>query len=536
MIDNNIINQVVIVGGGTAGWLTAAKLAKKLNSKAEQAVQVTLIESPDIPTIGVGEGTWPTMRKTLAELDIDESEFMRFCHASFKQATKFVNWQTSPQQTSPKQTRQTSPAQHNEMVAQDNAYYHLFSSVVNADEFNLSPYWLLSDKQQSYADFVSPQAQICQQKLAPKTMLNKPYEGLVNYAYHLDAGKFADFLKQICCQKLGVHFISANVTNVELDQQGLISAVVTDSAGRIAGDFFVDCSGFKCLLLGETYGVKFKPINDILFTDHAIAIQVPYEREDETVNSETISTAQSAGWIWDIGLSNRRGTGFVYCADFISHDDAEQTLRHYIGEQAEPLNCKKIKMNCGYREEFFHGNCVAIGLSAAFVEPLEASAIFLIEASANMLCEQFPRHKSLLAHSAQKFNQSFHYRWQKTIDFIKLHYYLSKRTEDFWLANKAENSIPETLKAQIDSWRYQPVSQYDFPHVFEPFLQDSYQYVLHGMGFEQNIHYNASAYAQQQLADSIAMKNKKLTENLLAKLPSNRQLLMQLKQHSFQPL
>jgi len=515
---NNNINQVVIVGGGTAGWLTAAKLAKKLNSVAEDAVQVTLIESPDIPTVGVGEGTWPTMRKTLAELDIDESEFMRFCFASFKQATKFVNWKETPK------------ANHS------NSYYHLFSGIIAAEEFNLSPYWTMSDKQQSYADFISPQAAICQQGLAPKNMANRAYEGLVNYAYHLDAGKFAEFLKELCVNKFGVNFISANVTKVKVNDQGDIDAVETDKAGIVIGDFFVDCSGFKCLLLGETYGIKFKSIKDTLFTDHAIAMQVPYQSPGQDISSETISTAQSAGWTWDIGLANRRGTGYVYCSDFISHDEAEATLRAYVGPQAEQLSSRRIKMNCGYREKFWHRNCVAIGLSAAFVEPLEASAIFLIEASANMLCDQFPRHRSLLPMVEKKFNESFNYRWKKTIDFIKLHYFLSNRTEGFWQANKALSSVPDSLQEQIENWRYQPISQYDFPHVYEPFLQDSYQYVLHGMGFAQQIAHNSASFHQQRMAENITQKNQKVTQQLLAKLPTNRALIEQLMKHNFQAI
>jgi len=516
---NNNINQVVIVGGGTAGWLTAAKLSKKLNSVAKDAVQVTLIESPDIPTIGVGEGTWPTMRKTLAELDIDESEFMRFCYASFKQATKFVNWKETPTATN-----------------DTNSYYHLFGGIVGAEEFNLSPYWTMSDRSQSYADFISPQAAICQQGLAPKSMTNRAYEGLVNYAYHLDAGKFAEFLKELCVKKFGVKFISANVTKVNIDEHGDIYAVDTDKSGVIAGDFFVDCSGFKCLLLGETYGIKFKSIKDTLFTDHAIAMQVPYQSSGQEINSATVSTAQTAGWTWDISLANRRGTGYVYCSDFISHDEAEATLRAYVGPQAEQLSSRRIKMNCGYREKFWHRNCVAIGLSAAFVEPLEASAIFLIEASANMLCEQFPRHRSLLPMVEKKFNESFTYRWKKTIDFIKLHYFLSNRTEGFWQANKILSSVPDSLQEQIENWRYHPISQYDFPHVYEPFLQDSYQYVLHGMGFSQQISHNTASFNQQRMADNITHKNQKITQQLLAQLPTNRVLIDQLMKHSFQAI
>jgi len=517
-MNNGIINQVVIVGGGTAGWLTAAKLAKHLGSNKSESVQVTLVESPDISTIGVGEGTWPTMRKTLADLDIEEHDFINYCNASFKQATKFVNWKT--------------PA----INGQDSVYYHLFNSIVNADEFNLSPYWSMSDKQIDYADFVSPQALVCDNGFAPKTILNRGYDGLLNYAYHLDAGKFADFLKKISCERFGVKHISANVVSTNLNILGEISSIETKELGQIKGDFFIDCTGTRCLLLGKALGIEFTPINDILFTDNAIAMQVPYLDENEAISSSTISTAHAAGWTWDIGLSNRRGTGYVYCSDFVSHDQAEQTLRDYIGPRAEQLSTRRIKIASGYRKKFWEKNCVAIGMSAAFVEPLEASAIFLIEASANMLCELFPRNKKQLPAVEKTFNDSFNYRWKRTIDFIKLHYFLSQRKDAFWLENKSINSVPDSLIEQLEHWKHRPVSRYDFQNTFEPFIQDSYQYVLHGMGYAQELESNASTFNQHSMVDSILMKNEKFKQHLQKNLPTNRELLTKVKAFGFQKI
>jgi flavin-dependent dehydrogenase len=517
-MDNKTVNQVIIVGGGTAGWLTAAKLAKHLNSSDPRSVQVTLVESPDIPTIGVGEGTWPTMRKTLAELGINENEFLTYCNASFKQGTKFVNWQSTPE---------SGESKH---------YYHLFSSVVDSAEFNLSPYWMLGDQAQPYAEYVSAQAAVCESALAPKLISNRCYEGIQNYAYHLDAGKFADLLRDFSCKTLGVKHLKANVINVNLDKDDLISSIDTDSQGRLEADFFVDCSGFRSLLLGQTYGIDFVSIKDCLLADHAVAIQVPHQQEQPVIQSTTISSAQSAGWIWDIGLANRRGTGYVYGSDFIDHDQAEQTLRDYIGPEADKLDARTIKMNCGYRSKFWHNNCVAIGLSAAFVEPLEASAIFLVEAAANMLCDQFPRHKSLMPMVEKKFNESFHFRWTKTINFIKMHYCLSQRNEPFWLENRREDSIPETLEEQLAHWKHHPVSRYDFSHVFDPFPQDSYQYVLHGMGFEQQLDYASSSYHDLLRVNQYQIQKKKFQEKLLAQLPSNHELLQKVAKYGFQNL
>jgi len=514
------IKHVVIVGGGTAGWLTAANLAKKFNSHDKSSIQVTLIESPDIPTVGVGEGTWPTMRKTLAKIGISESEFLTKCNASFKQATKFVNWKETPK-------NETS-----------NHYYHLFTSIFDPADFNLAPYWNLGKvgQGQTYADSVSVQGKICELGLAPKTILNKEFEGVQNYAYHLDAGLFAKLLKDHCVEKLGVVHIPANVTEVNLDEEGYISSVSTDVADDISGDFFVDCSGFRSLLLGDALGIPFHSISDTLLTDHAVTIQVPYSDESSPIASTTISTAQVAGWTWDIALSNRRGPGYVYSSKHTTHEAAEQTLRDYIGSQAEGLEARVIKMNVGYRDKFWHKNCFAIGLSAAFVEPLEASAIFLIEASANMLSELMPKNRSTMHLIEEKVNTSFKFRWEKTIDFIKMHYFLSKREEPFWQANKDLSTVPKTLIDSLDRWKDQLVTSYDFDNVYEPFPLESYQYVLYGMGFEQDLRYSESAYSMTDVAQRNYSQVQSIAQQLEKQLPNNRDLLNKFKQHGFQKI
>ena len=519
-MSNETIDHIVIVGGGTAGWLTAANLAKQFNCNDKSAIQVTLIESPDIPTVGVGEGTWPTMRKTLAKIGISESEFLTKCNASFKQATKFVNWKETPKN------------------GESNHYYHLFTSIFDPADFNLAPYWNLGlvGKGQSYADSVSVQGKICELGLAPKTILNKEFEGIQNYAYHLDAGLFAKLLKEHCIEKLGVTHIAANVTKVQLDEDGYISCVNTDVVPSVSADFFVDCSGFRSLLLGDALGVPFHSISDTLLTDHAVTIQVPYPDNETAIASTTISTAQEAGWTWDIALANRRGTGYVYSSKHTSHEEAEQTLRDYIGDEAKGLEARLIKMNVGYREKFWHKNCFAIGLSAAFVEPLEASAIFLIEASANMLSELMPKNRKTMHLVEEKVNASFKFRWEKTIDFIKMHYYLSKRNEPFWQENKDLSTVPESLLNSLERWKSQLVTNYDFDNVYEPFPLESYQYVLYGMGFEQELDYKISAYSMTEVAKKNYQQVQNIARQVEKQLPKNRDLLTKVKQHGFQKI
>ncbi len=514
------INNIVIVGGGTAGWLSACNLAKQLNVVDDNSFNITLIESPDIPTIGVGEGTWPTMRKTLSKLEIDEAEFMRECDATFKHGTKFVNWRETPKNGS------------------SEYYYNLFTSFVQPEEFNLAPYWQLGlANGKSYPDAVSMQEQICEQGLAPKMITTKAYDGLVGYAYSMDAGKFGMLLKKLATNKLGVKHISANVNSVNLDEEGYISSLETDNAGKISGDFFVDCTGTKALLIGDALKIPFKSFSDTILTNHGVFMQVPYESEDSPIVPCTVSTAHEGGWTWDISLTSRRGVGYVYSDNYTDHDRAEQTLRDYIGPQAKDLEANRVKVNVGQREKCFHKNCLALGMAAAFIEPLEASAIFLMEAGSNMLADLFPRHKNALLQVEKTFNESFNYRWAKTADFIKMHYYLSKRDDsDFWIDNRDPKTVSDSLLERLEHWKTQPISKYDFPNTFEPFTMESYQFILYGMNNNIDLSHNEGAFGQTKQAQTIFNDIQKMTEKALKELPNHRELLNKIRQYGLQSI
>lgn len=514
------IDQVVIIGGGTAGWLSAAILAKKLNSRDSASVQITLIESPTIPILGVGEGTWPTIRNTLQMIGVDESEFMRECDATFKQGAEFVNWRETP------------------APGTSHSYFHPLSAVFHsAYNFSLAPYWLLGQSNLPYDLATTTQSRISMLGLAPKKITTPSYGAIQNYSYHLNANKFAEFLKRHCIEKLGVKFISANVVDVHLGEQGHITAVSTDTAGEIVGDFFVDCSGSRALLLGQALGVGWHKIDDIIFNDTALAMQVPYADADAPIASHTIATAHEAGWTWDIGLHNRRGVGYVYSSRHTTDERAEQVLRDYVGEQAKGLEVRKIPLNLGYREQFWKGNCVAIGMSAAFIEPLEASAIFLVEAAANMLADAFPRARASLEYTERKFNATFKLRWDKSIDFIKLHYCISgRRDTQYWRDNVDPASIPATLKEKLAQWQYQAPTKYDFDYAFEPFVLDSYLFVLYGLGFNTSLKGNESAYAEGDVAQAKFDEINQLTERLKLELPTHRQLIDKVYQYGFQAI
>jgi tryptophan halogenase len=510
------VRNIVIVGGGTAGWLTAGVIAARHRSLMGHGFTVTLIESPNMPIIGVGEGTWPTLRTTLARMGVSESDFFRECDAAFKQGARFARWMTG---------------------AADDGYYHPLMLPQNFGQVNLAPHWLAQESGDSFCDAVCAQGRLCDDGLAPKTIATAEYDGLANYAYHLDAGKFAPFLQRHCCEKLGVRHILADVEQVKMQDNGDIRAVQTAQAGEIEGDLFIDCTGFRALLIGEAMGVPFRDCSDILFCDTALAMQVPYDAPDSAIASHTISTAQSAGWIWDIGLPTRRGIGHVYSSSHISDDEAEQELRAYIGSAAHDLDARKIRIRSGHREIFWKGNCVAVGLAAGFLEPLEASAIVLIELSAKIIAEQMPACREVMGIVASRFNATTHYRWGRIIDFLKLHYVLTKRTDsDFWRDNVRDESIPDRLKELLLLWRYQsPWFHDEFDRAEEVFPAASYQYVLYGMGFRTDVD-PASLGRDHHLAARALRENAKMTERLRAGLPHHRDLINRIVERGLQPV
>lgn len=515
------IKQVLIIGGGTAGWLSAAILASQLASAEQGGIQITLVESPDIPILGVGEGTWPNLRATLQKIGVSESDFIRECDATFKQGAEFINWRETPES------------------GKSHSYYHPLATVNHSSyDFNLAPFWLLQDanSRQAYDQSVAAQARLCDAGLAPKQIVMPEYSAAQEYAYHLNANKFADFLRKHCTQKLGVGYVSANVTQVCQDSMQYITHVCTDNpeTPQLHADFFIDCSGSKGLLINLTYQIPWVDISKVIFNDTALAVQVPYPETEQPIKTHTLATAQTAGWIWDIGLQQRRGVGHVYSSQHISEDQASQQLIDYINQPEQQLSLRKIKLNHGYRQKFWHKNTVAIGMSAGFIEPLEASAIYLFDAAANMIASQFPVNRQQMAYVEKQFNQHFSMRMQRSIDFIKLHYCISKRRDsEYWIENCQAESIPELLQQRLEHWKYQVPTKYDFDNAWEPFNLDSYLYVLYGMGYDTQLQNTAKYRPLADRANALFADVNKLSELLKQKLPPQRELISKVCQYGF---
>jgi tryptophan halogenase len=511
------VQNIVIVGGGTAGWLTAGVIAARHKARIERgSLSVTLVESPNIKTVGVGEGTWPTLRATLEKMGVSETELFRECDAAFKHGAYFGRWTTG---------------------AEDDGYYHPLMMPQGFMQVNLAPHWLAGEASGSFCEAVCPQGQLCEDGLAPKTIATPEYQAIANYAYHLDAGKFAAFLQRHCTGKLGVRHILADVRSVNQAGNGDIIGVVTEQAGEIPGDLFVDCTGFSALLIGKTLGVGFRECGDVLFCDTALALQIPYDDPDRPMPAHTISTAQSAGWTWDIALPTRRGTGYVYSSRHIDDDAAEAEFRRYLGPAADGLTVRKIPIRSGHRETFWKNNCIAIGLAAGFLEPLESSAIVLSELSAKLVAEQLPACREVMDIIARRFNDVTHYRWGRIIDFLKLHYMLTQRDDNrFWIDNRDPATIPDRLRDLISLWRYQSPWFFDeFDRLEEVFPAASYQYVLYGMGFRTEVD-PADTVATRTLAGRLIAENAATAKRLRSQLPRHRDLITKIREHGLQAI
>jgi tryptophan 7-halogenase len=503
-----MVKRLVIVGGGSAGWLTAGVIAAEHRAKQGTGLSVTLLESPDVGPIGVGEGTWPTMRDTLRKIGVSESDFLLRCDASFKQGSKFERWADG------------SPRDY---------YFHPFVLPQGYLETNLVAGWMARHPNTPFADLVSFQPHLCAQGRAPKQPQTPEYAAVANYAYHLDAGKFGLFLRDHCVTNLGVRHVVDHMTGIESADNGDIRAVRTREHGALEGDLFVDCTGLNSLLLGEHFQVPFLSRQPVLFNDTALAIQVPYADERAPIASHTISTAQEAGWIWDIGLPTRRGVGYVFSSAHTSVEAAGQVLQAYLqqtGASLDGATPRKLIFRPGYRQTFWQRNCVAIGLSAGFIEPLEASALALVELSAAMLSDEMPATREAMDIVARRFNDFFTYRCERVIDFLKLHYVLSRREDSaYWRENRAAASIPERLAELLSLWRHQPPSRYDLHRVEEVFPSASYQYVLYGMGFRPEPEGFSRRADDADRADDYFRETAQLTRKMLGALPGNRELI-----------
>jgi tryptophan 6-halogenase len=420
------VRKVVIVGGGSAGWMTALIFARSL---IERGVEITVLESPTVPTIGVGEGSTPWLRGFFDSLGIEEAEWMPACHATYKCGITFEGWSTKP------------GFEH---------YFHPFASML--DNLTMTQFVHNVDARVNGANvhghpdrfFIA--ARLAAKRRAPKARENFPFD--IWHGYHFDAVLLGQFLHRKALER-GVRYKSCHVTHATLDDRGSIASVSTKEGETIAGDLFVDCTGFAGLLIEKALHTPFISFADNLFNDAAVAIPSPLEGP---IPSETVSTAFEHGWAWKIPLTSRYGNGYVYSTKFCSPDAAETELREHLGLLDSSVEARHLKMKIGRVTEHWNGNCLAVGLSQGFIEPLEATALLFIQQTAATFVE-FLERGDLSEEAHQRFNQRVNDHFEGTRDYIVTHYKTNTRNDtEYWRANAANLNLSDDLKKLYSAW------------------------------------------------------------------------------------
>lgn len=436
------MRRVVIVGGGSAGWIMAAYLNGALNNRGRnKTVDITVIESPDTPRISVGEATVPSIHHVLDVVGVNEAEFMKAADATFKQSIKYVNW----------------------LEKDGTGYHHPFNRATLGPIDNSGANWLYSKRNIPFMETVSAQTMIAEENRGPKTFDGRPFVAPLKYAYHFDAQLFADYLTSIATAA-GVTHIRANVVNVNSAENGLIDSVDLDTDSQVEGDIFVDCSGFRAILMEKALGVPFEDFSQWLFCNQAVVAQFGYDDYfPGVIRPYTTSTAMSAGWIWDTPTQTRRAIGYVHSSDFIDADQASAELLSYQGLPEGSVDTRLIKFKVGKRQKAWAGNCIAAGLASGFIEPLESTGIYLSELAAVLLAEHFPYRDEDLTPLAFRFNRIISNRYYEILDFINMHYCLTRRTDtEFWRTVQKPEHITDRLQAKFEHWRMKPPSMSDF--------------------------------------------------------------------------
>ena len=441
--------DIVIAGGGTAGWVAAATFARFLDNRAT----ITLVESEEIGTVGVGEATIPQIHNLIIGLGLDQAEFLRATNATFKLGIEFTDW-----------------------LGEGHHYIHSFGQTGRG--VGLIPFrqlWLRGRALGVADDFGGYAFNIVTARLGrmSKNAATKTIPELA-YAYHFDASLFAKMLRGYA-EERGVRRVEGMIQDVERDgESGDISALTLNGERRVSGNFFIDCTGFRSLLLGKTLGVPYVDWSNWLPCDSALA--VPCESSD-AFRPYTQAMSRPSGWQWRIPLQHRTGNGHVYCRRFMSDDEAASILLANL-DGAALGDPRQLRFTSGRRQAFWSHNCLALGLAAGFMEPLESTSIHLVQSAVGRLLNLLPGDLSRTTTARDYFNRLSDSEWARVRDFITLHYFANKREGEFWELCR-NMQLPDTLLEKIALFREAGLVMREEDELF---LDDSWGQVMIGQG------------------------------------------------------
>ena len=510
-----MIKSVVIVGGGTAGWMTASYL----NAAFGARIDVTLVESQQVGRIGVGEATFSTVRHFFDYLGLAEQEWLPKCAGSYKLGIKFENWR--------------KPGHY---------FYHPFERLRSVDGFSIADWWLLiGDRSKPFDRECFITSTLCEANRSPRqldgSLFASGLDGSLGrstleqqraqfpYAYHCDADRVAGFLAEYATAR-GVRHVVDDVVHVGQDARGWIDRISTRDHGDLVGDLYVDCTGFRGLLINQTLGETFDSFQDVLPNNRAVALRVP--RDDATqIQPYTTATAMDAGWIWTIPLFRRNGNGYVYSDQFCSPEEAERTLRNFCAPGRDDLPANHIRMRIGRNRNSWVHNCVAIGLSSAFVEPLESTGIFFIQHGIEQLVKHFPDRTW-----DERLIAAYNRRVANVVDgvkeFLVLHYRAALREDTPYWKEAKVRAIPDGLAERLETAKSHLLDEqtvYPYYHGFESY---SWIAMTLGLGAEPAAPRPALAHIDAARAQLEFARLRMEADELVGALPSAYEYLASL--------
>jgi tryptophan halogenase len=480
----NAKTKVIIAGGGTAGWLTAYSLVTRLG----KLLDITLVESDQIGTVGVGEATIPTIRTFHGLIGIDEKEFMAATQATFKLGIQFDNW-----------------------GQQDDSFFHSFGEIgKRAWMAEFHEFWMEAKAQ----GFGGSLDDYCLELKAAKANKFSTMAGKkpVNFAYHMNATAYAAYLREKS-EKAGVKRIEGRIKQVQNDQAGNISSLVLEGGEPVSGDVYIDCTGFRALLIGDNLDVGYEDWSHWLAADSAIAVQT---QAVEAPRPYTRSIAHSAGWQWRIPLQNRVGNGIVYASQFLSDDEATGTLLANLSGETitEP---RQLRFKTGRRKKAWHKNCIAIGLSSGFLEPLESTSIHLVTTAILRLMKLFPfgGNTTMLA---EQFNRETQLELETVRDFVILHYHQTQRNDSAFWDHYRSMEVPDSLVHRMAMFRE---NGYAWPDDVGLFRVDSWVQVMMGQGLMPKQHHGAGRVLPADGLKQQMMTLRNMIDNSVSQMPEH---------------